>query len=142
MNGENPRSTAKIMGHPIHPMLVPLPITFFIAAFATDQAFADAEVVEPVVELAACKLAERVLVEGAVRGPMADLVLHRERFGEHEAAGQTGGDQHTALVGVAMDMSAAAMAMMMVVVRHRSPFSFGRRENPPAAVFACRLRRN
>lgn len=39
MNGEYPRSTAKIMGHPIHPMLVPLPITFFIAAFATDLAF-------------------------------------------------------------------------------------------------------
>ena len=39
MNGENPRSTAKIMGHPIHPMLVPLPITFFISAFATDLLF-------------------------------------------------------------------------------------------------------
>lgn len=39
MNGEHPHSTAKIMGHPIHPMLVPLPITFFIAAFATDLMF-------------------------------------------------------------------------------------------------------
>ena len=39
MNGEHPQSTAKIMGHPIHPMLVPLPITFFIAALATDLMF-------------------------------------------------------------------------------------------------------
>lgn len=31
-----PRSTARIFGHPIHPMLVPFPIAFFIAAFVTD----------------------------------------------------------------------------------------------------------
>ena len=32
----NPRSTAKIGGHPIHPMLVPFPIVCFIGAFVTD----------------------------------------------------------------------------------------------------------
>jgi uncharacterized membrane protein len=32
-------STAAIGGHPIHPMLVPLPITFLIAAFLCDLAF-------------------------------------------------------------------------------------------------------
>lgn len=35
----NPRSTAKILGHPIHPMLVPFPIVCFIGAFATDIVF-------------------------------------------------------------------------------------------------------
>lgn len=39
MDGSNPRSTAKIFGHPIHPMLVPFPIVFFISAFATDLLF-------------------------------------------------------------------------------------------------------
>jgi uncharacterized membrane protein len=39
MNGENPRSTAQLMGHPIHPMLVPFPIAFFISAFVTDLLF-------------------------------------------------------------------------------------------------------
>ena len=34
-----PRSTAKIAGHPLHPMLVPLPIAFLIGAFLTDAAF-------------------------------------------------------------------------------------------------------
>ena len=34
------RSTAAINGHPIHPMLVPFPIAFFVAALATDIAFA------------------------------------------------------------------------------------------------------
>jgi uncharacterized membrane protein len=31
-----PRSTAKLFGHPIHPMLVPFPIAFFTGAFVTD----------------------------------------------------------------------------------------------------------
>jgi uncharacterized membrane protein len=38
MNGPNPRSTARLMGHPIHPMLVPFPIVFFISALASDVA--------------------------------------------------------------------------------------------------------
>jgi uncharacterized membrane protein len=35
----NPRSTASIFGHPIHPMLVPFPITCFIGALLTDFAY-------------------------------------------------------------------------------------------------------
>ena len=35
----NPRSTAQIAGHPIHPMLIPFPIAFFVAAFACDIGF-------------------------------------------------------------------------------------------------------
>lgn len=31
-----PRSTARIAGHPIHPMIIPFPIVFFVSAFATD----------------------------------------------------------------------------------------------------------
>ena len=34
-----PRSTATIGGHPIHPMLVPLPIGFLVGAFFTDVAY-------------------------------------------------------------------------------------------------------
>lgn len=33
---DRPRSTAKIFGHPIHPMLVPFPIAFWIGALITD----------------------------------------------------------------------------------------------------------
>jgi uncharacterized membrane protein len=29
----NPRSTASIAGRPIHPMLIPFPIAFFVAVF-------------------------------------------------------------------------------------------------------------
>ena len=39
MNDANPRSTASIFGHPIHPMLVPFPIVFLISALLTDIAY-------------------------------------------------------------------------------------------------------
>lgn len=35
----HPRSTARIAGHPIHPMLVPFPIVGFVGAFVTDIMF-------------------------------------------------------------------------------------------------------
>lgn len=33
---ENPRSTARVAGHPLHPMLVPFPIVCFIGTFFAD----------------------------------------------------------------------------------------------------------
>jgi uncharacterized membrane protein len=35
----NPRSTASIAGHPIHPMLIPFPIAFFVATLVCDLVF-------------------------------------------------------------------------------------------------------
>jgi uncharacterized membrane protein len=35
----NPQSTVKISGHPIHPMLIPFPIAFFVSAFVCDLVF-------------------------------------------------------------------------------------------------------
>ena len=35
----NPKSTAQIAGHPIHPMLIPFPIAFFVATFVCDLLF-------------------------------------------------------------------------------------------------------
>jgi uncharacterized membrane protein len=35
----NPRSTASIAGHPIHPMLIPFPIAFFVGTFACDVVY-------------------------------------------------------------------------------------------------------
>jgi uncharacterized membrane protein len=37
----NPRSTAKIAGHPLHAMLVPIPIACFVGTLATDIAYAE-----------------------------------------------------------------------------------------------------
>ena len=35
----NPRSTASIAGHPIHPMLIPFPVAFFVATLVCDIMF-------------------------------------------------------------------------------------------------------
>jgi hypothetical protein len=35
----NPRTTAKIADHPIHPMLIPFPVPFLVATFVSDVAF-------------------------------------------------------------------------------------------------------
>jgi uncharacterized membrane protein len=35
----NPKSTAQIAGHPIHPMLIPFPIAFFVGTFVCDLVF-------------------------------------------------------------------------------------------------------
>jgi uncharacterized membrane protein len=35
----NPESTAKIAGHPLHPMLIPFPIAFLVATFVCDLMF-------------------------------------------------------------------------------------------------------
>jgi len=39
MDASNPQSTARIAGHPIHPMLVPFPIAFFVGTLAVDIAY-------------------------------------------------------------------------------------------------------
>jgi uncharacterized membrane protein len=52
MSDINPHSTAKIAGHPLHPMVIPFPIAFFVSTLATDilylntgrAGFADASV--------------------------------------------------------------------------------------------------
>jgi uncharacterized membrane protein len=35
----NPKSTASVAGHPLHPMVIPFPIAFFVFAFVCDLAF-------------------------------------------------------------------------------------------------------
>ena len=39
MLSSNPRSTASIGGHPIHAMLVPIPITCFVGTFVSDLVY-------------------------------------------------------------------------------------------------------
>lgn len=41
MSDNTPRSTARIGGHPIHPMLVPFPIVCFTGALVTDIVYAE-----------------------------------------------------------------------------------------------------
>jgi uncharacterized membrane protein len=36
LENHNPKSTAKVAGHPLHPMIIPFPIAFFVSTLATD----------------------------------------------------------------------------------------------------------
>lgn len=39
MNHDHPESTAQFRGHPIHPALIPLPLTFLTTVFVTDLVY-------------------------------------------------------------------------------------------------------
>ena len=39
MLDENPRSTARFAGHPLHPMLIPFPLAFLFGALASDLVY-------------------------------------------------------------------------------------------------------
>jgi uncharacterized membrane protein len=39
MTEQNPHSTARVAGHPLHPMIVPFPIAFLVSALGTDIAY-------------------------------------------------------------------------------------------------------
>lgn len=39
MTHTNPRSTARVAGHPIHPMLIPFPIVLFLATLVCDLVY-------------------------------------------------------------------------------------------------------
>ena len=39
MATRNPKTTAQIAGHPIHPMLIPFPIAFLVSTFVCDLIF-------------------------------------------------------------------------------------------------------
>ena len=39
MTLQNPKSTAQIAGHPLHPMLIPFPVAFLVSTFACDLVF-------------------------------------------------------------------------------------------------------
>ena len=39
MIDRNPKSTAQIAGHPLHPMLIPFPVAFLVSTFVCDLVF-------------------------------------------------------------------------------------------------------
>jgi uncharacterized membrane protein len=67
MKDLNPRSTASIAGHPIHPMLVPFPITCFVGALLTDIAY------WRTAEMMWSNFSAWLLVAGLVTGGLAAL---------------------------------------------------------------------
>lgn len=78
MSDRNPRSTAKIAGHPLHPMIIPFPIVFFVSAFAVDLVYLSQG--DPVWALAAMWL----LGAGLVTAALAALAGLTDFFGDRQ----------------------------------------------------------
>ena len=80
MNGNHPRSTARISDHPIHPMLVPFPIVCFILTFVLDVLYVrgDADVAGSTIWL---------LVIGLVMAALAAVAGLTDFFGDERVRG-------------------------------------------------------
>lgn len=72
----HPRSTAQIMGHPIHAMLVTFPIAFFVGAFVTDIVYAQTS------NLTWQYFSIWLIVAGLVMGGLAALAGFVDYFGD------------------------------------------------------------
>ncbi len=138
------RSTARIAGHPIHPMLVPFPIVCFIGALLTDIAYASTA------EMMWANFSAWLLAVGLVMGVFAAIAgmidfASNERVREQGPAwahmlGNIGvlvlalfnnfvhsRDAWTSVVPTGLVLSAATVALMLVtgwlgaslVYRHR-----------------------
>ena len=80
MNGNHPRSTARIKDHPIHPMLVPFPIVCFILTFVLDVLYVrgNADVAGSTIWL---------LVIGLVTAALAAVAGLTDFFGDERVRG-------------------------------------------------------
>ena len=113
MANGNPKSTASIAGHPIHPMLIPFPIAFLVSAFVTDVVYWSA----------GDTLGHRVewlLGAGVVMALVAALFGFTDFFGEPRIRGLSDAWQH--MIG---NLIAVVLALVNWYIRYRSGTAAG-----------------
>jgi uncharacterized membrane protein len=98
-------STAAVMGHPIHPMLIPFPITFLTAALATDVAARTTE--DPFWS----RTSRWMLGAGIVTGLVAGAVGAIDYFTIRRAREKSVGKLHAYGNPIALGLAAANLAM-------------------------------
>ena len=98
-------STAAVMGHPIHPMLIPFPITFLTAALATDVAARTTE--DPFWS----RTSRWMLGAGIVTGLVAGAVGAIDYFTIRRAREKPVGKLHAYGNPIALGLAAANLAM-------------------------------
>jgi uncharacterized membrane protein len=77
----HPRSTARIGGHPIHPMLIPFPIVCFIGTFVTDIGFSRNH------DLGWATASHWLLIVGLVMAALAAVAGLTDFFGDKRIQG-------------------------------------------------------
>jgi uncharacterized membrane protein len=95
----NPRSTAQIFGHPIHPMLVPFPITCFVGAFVTDIVYSQTA------NLTWQYFSIWLISAGLVMGGLAALAGFIDYFGDRRVRAKRPATPHMLLNVLAMVLS-------------------------------------
>ena len=98
-------STAAVMGHPIHPMLIPFPITFLTAALATDVAARTTQ--DPFWS----RTSRWMLGAGIVTGLVAGAVGAIDYFTIRRAREKSVGKLHAYGNPIALGLAAANLAM-------------------------------
>lgn len=98
-------STAAVLGHPIHPMLIPFPITFLTAALATDVAARTTE--DPFWS----RTSRWMLGAGIVTGLVAGAVGAIDYFTIRRAREKSVGKLHAYGNPIALGLAAANLAM-------------------------------
>jgi uncharacterized membrane protein len=109
MNGSNPKSTASIAGHPLHPMIIPFPVAFLTAALATDIAFwltASGGWAEASMWL---------LGAGVVMALLAAVFGFTDFFGDRQISGLSDARQH--MIG---NLIAVVLALINWYLRYRT----------------------
>lgn len=94
-----PRSTAQLLGHPLHAMLVPFPLAFLIAAFATDIAYA------LTANLMWQYFSIWLITGGLLMGGLAAVMGFVDYFGDRRVRAQRPATPHMALNVLAMSLS-------------------------------------
>lgn len=95
----HPRSTARIFGHPIHPMLVPFPIAFLIGAFVTDIIYSRSE------NLMWQYFSIWLITAGLIMGGLAALMGFVDYFGDRRVRRARPATPHMLLNVAAMLLS-------------------------------------
>jgi uncharacterized membrane protein len=107
MNTANPRSTAKIAGHPVHPMLVMFPIVFFIGSWACDLLFWNSG------DLTWATFGLITLVLGLVTAALAAVAGLIDYFGDARIRALRAANLHLAANLVAVLIEAASLLVRL-----------------------------
>lgn len=104
----HPRSTARIFGHPIHPMLIPFPIAFFAGAFVTDIIYSGT--VNPMWRYFSIWL----IAAGIAMGALAAIMGFIDYFGDRRVRAQRPATPHMIL-----NISALILSLLNAFVHSR-----------------------
>jgi uncharacterized membrane protein len=106
MTLENPRSTAQVAGHPIHPMLIPFPIAFLIGTLVSDIVYTQTD------DRWWATLSAILLGSGIVTALLAAIAGFMDFFGDRRVRALSHAWQH-----MLANLAAVTLALVNLVLR-------------------------